>query len=80
MLATTLLGFTISTIWSVILLIVWIAIAIWPASIAKNKGYSFLLFFIISIPFWWITIFVALLLKDKTQGNAPTPPASPSAE
>lgn len=77
MFATTLLGFTISTIWAVLLLIAWIIIAFWPASIAKSKGYSFFLWFIISLFFWWITLFVVLFLKDKTSPTVPTdaPPA-----
>jgi ABC-type Mn2+/Zn2+ transport system permease subunit len=57
--------------------ILWIAIALWPASIAKRKGYSFLLFFIVSLFFWWITLFVTLFMRDKTQpGSAPTPPSA----
>lgn len=43
----------------------WIMLALWPAFIARKKGYSFLLFFIISLFFWWITLFVTLFLKDK---------------
>ena len=55
--------------------ILWIAVALWPAFIARRKGYSFLLFFLISLFFWWITLFVTLFMKDKTQpGPAPTPP------
>jgi len=65
-LATTLLGFTFSTIWAMIILFFWIVLAIWPASIASRKGYSFLLYFIVSLFFWWITLFVVLFLKDKT--------------
>ncbi len=61
-------------------IIIWIAIAFWPATIAKRKGYSFLLFFLISLPFWWITLFVTLFMKDKSQsGSAPTPPAATSS-
>ncbi|TAH33830.1 hypothetical protein EYC58_00090 [Candidatus Saccharibacteria bacterium] len=43
----------------------WILLAMAPAFIARKKGYSFLLFFIISLFFWWITLFVTLFLKDK---------------
>ena len=48
MFAMTLLGFTLSTIWAVFILIIWIMIAFLPASIARSKGRSFWLFFIIS--------------------------------
>ena len=70
MFGTTLLGFTINTVWSVFILVLWIAIAFWPASIAKRKGYSFLVFFVFSLFFWWITLFVTMFMKDKT---TPTP-------
>ena len=54
--------------------ILWVAIALWPASIAKRKGYSFILFFTISLFFWWITLFVTLFMKDRNQQT--TPPIS----
>jgi len=47
-------------------IILWIMVAFWPAFIARGKGYSFWLFLLISLPFWWITLFVAIGLKDKT--------------
>ena len=43
----------------------WILLAMAPAFIARKKGYSFLLFFLISLFFWWITLFVTIFLKDK---------------
>lgn len=51
--------------------IIFVIIAIWPAKIAASKGRSFLLWFLLSIPFWWITFFVALSLKDNTHTSAP---------
>ncbi len=51
-------------------LILWIAFAFWPAVIAKNKGYSFLLFLVCSwLVSFLITLVVVLVLPDKT---APT--------
>lgn len=68
----SLIGLTLSTIWAVILLFVWIAIAFWPARVAARKGYSFLLIFIISIPFWWITLFVVyFVLPNKNAKSTP---------
>ena len=69
LLATTFLGVTITTAWLILVLFVWVLIALWPASIASRKGYSFFLFFLISLFFWWITLFVAAFMPDK---NAPT--------
>jgi len=45
-------------------LVLWVVIALWPARIAASKGRSFLLWFILSLFFWWITLFVALAMKD----------------
>ena len=58
--------------------IVWFLIAFGPAFIARSKGYSFLLYWLISIPFWWITFFVVMFLKDKNRPSAPTTPATPA--
>jgi predicted secreted protein len=67
LIATTILGMTLSVVWEVIFLIFFILIALWPASIAHKKGYSFIGFYILSIFFWWITLFVVLVLKDKNE-------------
>ena len=54
--------------WVMFGLIAWIIVAIWPARVAYNKGYSFLLWFAISMFFWWITLFIVYFgLKDKTK-------------
>lgn len=51
-------------------LIIWVALAFWPAVIARRKGYSFALYFVVSLFFWWITLFVVLSLKDKPTAAA----------
>ncbi len=71
MFATTILGFTITTIWMAFILFIWVVVALWPATLAQKKGYSFWLFFLVSLFFWWITLFVVLFLKDKSL--PPTP-------
>lgn len=80
MLAMTFLGYTITTFWLIALIILEVFIALWPASIASRKGYSFLLFFLISLFFWWITIFVAIFLPDKTRTVASAPIDAPEEE
>lgn len=70
MFATTLLGFTISTIWAVIVLFVWIAIAFWPARVAGRKGHSFLGYFIFSLIFFPLALLVAYLSDDRTKATA----------
>lgn len=58
--------------------VLWIALALWPAVVAKNKGYSFWLFLIAS---WFIsflaTLIIAFILPDKTK---PLPPQAPASE
>lgn len=52
-------------------IVLWVILAFWPAYLAKKKGYSFILFLILS---WFvsfvITLIVAALLKDKTMTAA----------
>lgn len=52
-------------------MILWVLLALWPAMLAKRKGYSFILFLILS---WFvsfiITLLVVLFLKDKNQDSA----------
>ena len=74
MFATTLLGYTISTIWAIFVLMVWIAIAFWPARVAGRKGHSFLGFFIFSLFFFPAAVIVAYLVDDRTQ----TPTSAPA--
>jgi len=70
MFAMTILGWTLSTIWAVMILIVWIAIAFWPARVAARKGRSFWGWFFISIFFWFITLIVAYMLPEKSGGQS----------
>ncbi len=69
MLATTLLGFTITTIWFGILLLIWIAIAFWPARVAARKGHSFLGYFVFSLVFFPLALLVAYLVDDRSMGS-----------
>ncbi len=67
MFAISLLGFTIGTVWAVILLLIWIGIAFWPARVAARKGHSFLGYFILSLFFFPLALLVAYLSPDRTQ-------------
>lgn len=55
-------------VWGIIGIIAWVVIAFWPAYWAKQKGYSFFLFLLLS---WLISFILALvivaLLRDKTK-------------
>lgn len=51
--------------------ILWVLLAFWPAMLAKRKGYSFILFLVLS---WFvsfvITLLVVLFLKDKNMPSS----------
>ena len=51
--------------WGIIGIIIWIAIAFWPARVAARKGHSFLLFFIFSLFFFPAALIVAYGVRDR---------------
>jgi hypothetical protein len=53
-------------LWSILALIIWIAIAFWPARVAARKGHSFFLYFLFSLLFFPAALIVAYLVSDKT--------------
>ncbi len=65
MFATTIIGLAASTFWIMFVLILSVFVALYPGMVAKGKGYSFWLFFLLSIPFWWITFFVVIFMKPR---------------
>jgi len=67
MFAVSLLGATVGTLWLIIGLIIWIAIAFWPARVAGRKGHSFLGYFIFSLFFFPLALLVAYLVSDNTK-------------
>jgi len=76
MFATTLLGFTVSTIWAIIILIIWIAIAFWPARVAGRKGHSFIGFFILSLFFFPLALILAYVVQDRFDDIDPPAPSN----
>ena len=53
------------TILWIILAIIWIAIAFWPARVANRKGHSFIGFFILSLICWPLALIVAYAVRDR---------------
>jgi len=47
-------------------LIIWIAIAFWPARVAGRKGHSFLGYFILSLFFFPLALIMAYVVQDRT--------------
>ena len=54
-----------SAVWWWIALVIWIAIAFWPARVAARKGHSFFLFFVFSLVFFPAALIVAYLVGDR---------------
>jgi hypothetical protein len=65
--AETLLAASCWWFGSIIFIIVWIAIAFWPARVAGRKGHSFLGFFIFSLVFFPADLIVAYMVHDRAQ-------------
>ena len=53
-------------LWTTIAVVVWIALAFWPARVAARKGHSFFGYFLFSIVFFPAALIVAYLVSDRT--------------
>ena len=51
--------------WS-LAVIVWVAIAFWPARVAARKGHSFFGYFLFSLIFFPAALIVAYMVSDRT--------------
>lgn len=54
-----------SFLWWFLFLVVWVAIAFWPARVAARKGHSFIAFFLFSLVFFPASLIVAYLVGDR---------------
>ena len=46
--------------------VIWVAIAFWPARVAGRKGHSFFLYFIFSLIFFPAALIVAYMVGDRS--------------
>ena len=60
------LEFTLGVLGFIIL----VALAFWPARVARRKGHSWLLYFIFSLFFFFPALIVAYLVPDRRAGYA----------
>ena len=51
---------------SILFIIIWVAIAFWPARVAARKGHSFFLYFLFSLVFFPAALLVAYLVSDRS--------------
>lgn len=47
-------------------LIIWVAIAFWPARVAERKGHSFLGYFVLSLFFFPLSLIMAYAVEDRS--------------
>ncbi len=57
--------------YSFIALVIWIAIAFWPARVASRKGHSFLGYFLLSLLFFPLALIMAYVISDRSAPTAP---------
>ena len=55
---------------SILAIVIWIAIAFWPARVAARKGHSFFLDFLFSLVFFPAALLVAYMVSDRTLRTA----------
>ena len=51
---------------SFLFIILWFAIAFWPARVAARKGHSFFGFFLLSLIFFPLALIAAYMVQDRT--------------
>jgi energy-coupling factor transporter transmembrane protein EcfT len=58
-------------------LIIWIAIAFWPARVAARKGHSFIGYFLLSLLFFPLSLIMAYVVDDRSMGDVPAAGSAP---
>jgi hypothetical protein len=53
-------------LWWTLALLVWIALAFWPARVAGRKGHSFFGYFLLSLVFFPLALIMAYMVQDRT--------------
>jgi hypothetical protein len=50
----------------ILFVVVWVALAFWPARVAGRKGHSFVGYFILSLFFFPLALIMAYVVHDRT--------------
>ena len=53
-------------LWTILAVMLWVAIAFWPARVAARKGHSFILYFLFSLVFFPAALLVAYMVSDRS--------------
>jgi hypothetical protein len=48
-----------------VFVVIWVAIAFWPARVARRKGHSFIAYFILSLFFFPLALITAYVVRDR---------------
>ena len=59
-----------------VFLCVWIALAFWPARVARRKGHSFLGYFVLSLFFFPLALIMAYVVHDQSVPSATGAPVT----
>jgi hypothetical protein len=54
----------------IVFVIIWVALAFWPARVARRKGHSFFGYFIFSLIFFPLALITAYMVQDRTAAPA----------
>ena len=57
-------------LWWTLAVIIWVAIAFWPARVAARKGHSFFGYFVFSLIFFPAALIVAYMVQDRSGSMA----------
>ena len=49
----------------ILALVIWVALAFWPARVARRKGHSFVGYFILSLFFFPLALVMAYVVHDR---------------
>ena len=55
-------------LWTILFVLIWIALAFWPARVAGRKGHSFFWYFILSLIFFPLALILAYVVRDRSTG------------
>jgi hypothetical protein len=55
---------------SIVGIIIWVAIAFWPARVAGRKGHSFFGYFLLSLLFFPLSLIMAYMVQDRRSAVA----------
>jgi hypothetical protein len=69
--------FTNWVFWT-LFIIVWVALAFWPARVAGRKGHSFFGYFLFSLLFFPAAIITAYMIHDRTARPMTTTTGTPA--